>query len=69
MKRLSKGSVTETLMRILENADDYEDIIIIVSKKDSEILHCETNGEMTTAVMNWHLDHTKLWLLGLKEED
>ena len=64
---LADKSVTETLMRAIENADGMKHVIVLYetqhdNKASSGGIY--TQDEMTLAQINWLLDMGKHWLWG-----
>ena len=71
MQREKYANNTEALIKLVEEADDFESLVIIYRKKDecggSEgFLHV---GETTNATLNWMVDRFKLYLLGALDKD
>jgi hypothetical protein len=64
MKHIADKSITETLVRALENADRMKHVIVIFETIDSD--PCSgfifSDGETTLAQMNYMLDCGKQWI-------
>jgi hypothetical protein len=67
MKRIISNTVTETLMKVLENADDVDQIVILCRHKgleDTDNAHysIQHNEDLTLESVNWLIDTYKAWL-------
>jgi hypothetical protein len=64
-KRLASKSVTETLARAMECADDMDLVVVIYQTKEG----CKSPGgvfiqeDTTFSSINWMLDQAKRWIL------
>lgn len=63
----AKEGMTETIARVMEEADEFESILVLYRTKDgtSGFFHA---GESTFERLNWMIDGFKRWLFGPHEE-
>lgn len=66
MKRVTCSTVTDTLMKAVEHADDMEDVLVIYYAKDGCKGSFFCNEGMKTHDMLWLLRKFELWLLGVQ---
>lgn len=66
MRRVTCSTVTDTLMKAVEYADDMEDVLVIYYAKEGAKGSFFCNQGMKSADMLWLLKKFELWLLGVQ---
>ena len=61
MDRIKATDVTDALMRAMDQAGDYDHVIIILDRSDRGRII--TDNKMTIAEANYALDYAKIWML------
>ena len=77
MKRIQCNTVTDTIARVMEEASDIDQILILVCRKGSDANHAiydhYSNHGCTQGDANFLVDSFKAWLFGCfverEEED
>lgn len=66
IEHVNTPDLTEALIRAMDRAKDFHHVMVIFD--DGDAMCCISDNDLTTEHMNFMLDHTKLWLLGVKED-
>jgi len=66
MRRVTCSTVTDTLMKAVEHADDMEDVLVVYYAKEGAKGSMFCNEGMKTSDMLWLIEKLKLWLLGVQ---
>jgi hypothetical protein len=66
MKRVTCSTVTDTLMKAVEHAEDMEDVLVIYYARDGAKGSFFCNDGMKANDMLWLVERFKLWLLGVQ---
>ena len=64
LERKNSDTVTDTLMRAMEHAEDMKHVVVLYTSKD-DVSHpggVFTQDDMTLSEMNWLLDLGKSWI-------
>jgi hypothetical protein len=67
--RIHCNDITETIAQAMEMADDLEEIIILYQRKSPGNAGFLTAGGTTCAIVVWHLEKFKAYLLNTLNMD